>query len=125
MIAEARRAAEEDARRLVAERSARAAAEQSAARLRFLAESSIVLSSSLDFAATLSSLARLCVQDIADWTIVYGRDENGRPRRLDVAHRDPERAALARAWQAAAAGRGRRAVRQRGMRRPRPAVSRA
>ena len=92
----ARRTAEEDARRLIAERTARAAAEESAAHLRFLAESSIVLSSSLDFNATLSSLARLCVQQIADWTIVYGLDENGRPRRLDVAHRDPDKANLAR-----------------------------
>ncbi len=89
-----RKHAEQDARELIREHAARAAAEDAARRLHFLLESSTVLASSLDYAATLSALARLCVAKIADWVVVYGVDDRGDVRRLDLAHRDPAKARL-------------------------------
>ncbi|MEX2154048.1 MAG: PAS domain-containing sensor histidine kinase [Gemmatimonadaceae bacterium] len=91
-----RKRAEEAAHRLIREQAARAVAERSARRLRFLAESSAVLSSSLDYTATLATLASLCVQEIADWTVIYGLTEDGAPRRMHIAHRDTSKEALAR-----------------------------
>jgi signal transduction histidine kinase len=96
-----RKRAEHDARELIREHAARAAAEQAAQRLRFLLESSTVLASSLDHAATLSALARLCVSAIADWAVVYSVDDGGVPRRLEVAHRDPAKTELLRELQRA------------------------
>jgi PAS domain S-box-containing protein len=61
---------------------------------RFLAEASVVLSSSLDYEQTLASVARLAVQQIADWCAVDLIDENGRLRRLNIASADPAKAAL-------------------------------
>ncbi|HEX6308377.1 MAG TPA: PAS domain-containing sensor histidine kinase [Longimicrobiales bacterium] len=89
--------AERDARRLIREQAARTVAEAAARRFRFLAESSTVLTASLDYATTLAELARLCVTEIADWAVVYIAEEGDRVRRLEVAHRDPERVALAHA----------------------------
>jgi two-component system, NarL family, sensor histidine kinase BarA len=63
--------------------------------LRFLAEAGHVLASSLDYEETFRSVARLAVESIADWCIVYVPDE-GRVRRLAVAARDPEKERLAR-----------------------------
>ncbi len=83
-----RKRAEQSARRLIQEQGARAAAEETAQRFRFLAESSAVLTSSLDFAATLSALPRLFVQTLADWAVVYQLDD-GQIKRLDAAHHDP------------------------------------
>src|SRR5437762_829851 len=70
-----RKRAEDDARHLIEEQARRNAAEHSARRFRFLAESGAVLSSSLDYLATLATLARLCVAELADWAVVYGIDE--------------------------------------------------
>jgi signal transduction histidine kinase len=89
-----RKRAEHDARELIREHAARAAAEEVARRLQFLLESSNLLAASLDYTATLSSLARLCVEKIADWAVVYSVDETGAPRRLHVAHRDAAKASL-------------------------------
>jgi signal transduction histidine kinase len=89
-----RKVAEQAARRLIREQAGRVAAEESARRLEFLLDTTTVLTASLDYDATLSSLARLCVQKIADWTIIYGV-EAGRPRRLNVVHRDPSKAGFA------------------------------
>jgi signal transduction histidine kinase len=89
-----RRRAEHDARELIREHAARAVAEDAARRLRFLLESTTRLAASLDYQTTLSALAQLCVAEIADWAIVYGVDESGVPQPIDVAHRDPARAAL-------------------------------
>jgi PAS domain S-box-containing protein len=61
---------------------------------RFLAEASVVLSSSLDYEQTLASVARLAVQQIADWCAVDLIDENGRLRRLNIASADPAKSAL-------------------------------
>jgi signal transduction histidine kinase len=91
-----RKRGEEGARRLIREQAARGAAELAARRFRFLAEAGTLLSSSLDFTETLATLARLCVQEMADWAVVYLLDSEGRVRRLEVAHRDPEMAELVR-----------------------------
>lgn len=81
---EARRAARR-------ERETRVAVEQARARLAFLAEASSLLATSLDYATTLRRLARLVVPQVADWCAVHALEEDGTVRRLDVAHRDPQR----------------------------------
>jgi PAS domain S-box-containing protein len=60
-------------------------------RQRFLAEIGALLAGSLDYEATLASVARLCVPTLADWAALDLTDERGRVRRLALAHRDPER----------------------------------
>ncbi|HEX8687558.1 MAG TPA: PAS domain S-box protein, partial [Pyrinomonadaceae bacterium] len=67
--------------------SVRKAAEE---RLRFLAEASRVLGSSLDYETTLEGLARLAVAALADYCLVDLVDDDGRVRRVAVAHADPE-----------------------------------
>jgi PAS domain S-box-containing protein len=61
---------------------------------RFLAEAGVVLSSSLDYEQTLASVARLAVQQMADWCAVDLIDEHGRLRRLSIASADPAKSAL-------------------------------
>jgi GAF domain-containing protein len=56
----------------------------------FLAEASQVLSRSLDYATTLSEVARLYVPLISDFCFIDMLDENG-PCRLTVAHVDPHK----------------------------------
>jgi signal transduction histidine kinase len=89
-----RKRAEHDARELIREHAARAAAEESARRLRFLLESTTLLTSSLEQTPTLSALARLCVAEIADWAVVYSVDDSGVPRRVEAAHCEPAKASL-------------------------------
>ena len=60
----------------------------------FLAEVSVVLSASLDSEQTLSSIADLVVQNVADWCAVDVVDEHGNLSRLKVASADPAKAAL-------------------------------
>ncbi|HVF89261.1 MAG TPA: GAF domain-containing protein [Blastocatellia bacterium] len=64
--------------------------------LRFLAEASHVLSSSLEYEATLRTVARLTVPGFADWCAVDMISESGAISRLTVAHKDPEKLELAR-----------------------------
>ncbi len=64
--------------------------------LRFLAEASGVLSSSLDYQTTLASVARLVVPRVADWCVVGVIDEEGTPHRVVVAHADPVKEQLLR-----------------------------
>jgi PAS domain S-box-containing protein len=64
-------------------------------RLRFLAEASRVLGSSLDYETTLADLARLAVAAMADYCLVDLVDEDGRVRRVAAAHADPARQPLA------------------------------
>lgn len=65
-------------------------------RLRFLADASRLLGSSLDYETTLQTLARLVVPDLADWCAVdIASDDGGPHRRLAVAHKDPEKVQLA------------------------------
>jgi signal transduction histidine kinase len=88
-----RKRVEQATRDLIREQAARTAAETAAHRFRFLAESSAVLSSSLDCRTILSALARVCVTDIADWAEVYLVEDSGDVRRIEAAHcessRDP------------------------------------
>lgn len=73
--------------------TARKRAEQS---LRFLAEASTLLASSLDHDTTLSSVVKLAVPTIADWAACDMLTPDGRLQRLAVAHVDPAKAELAR-----------------------------
>ena len=66
---------------------------------RFLAEASAVLSSSLDYRATLTSVARLAVPYLADWCVVDVLEEDDLIERLAVTHQDPEKATLAQKLQ--------------------------
>jgi signal transduction histidine kinase/CheY-like chemotaxis protein len=63
---------------------------------RFLAEAGALLSASLDYEATLESLAGLAVPRLADWCVVDMLDERGQIRRLAVMHVEQEKEALAR-----------------------------
>jgi PAS domain S-box-containing protein len=65
---------------------------------RFLAEASQVLAGSLDYEATLRTVADLAVPEIADWCGVDLADGD-RLTRVAVAHVDPERVVLARELQ--------------------------
>jgi PAS domain S-box-containing protein len=82
---------------LESERRARAEAEERHRRAQFLAEASTVLSSSLDYEATLQSVARLAVPFLADWCAVDVLDAQGALRRVAAAHVDPTRERLL--WQ--------------------------
>jgi hypothetical protein len=62
---------------------------------RFLAEAGAVLSSSLDYEQTLSTLGELVVRDFADWCIVDLVEGDGRPTRLKVVSADQRQAPLA------------------------------
>ena len=63
--------------------------------VRFLAEASAALGTSLDYEATLATVARLAVPTLADWCTVDLAEPDGRLRRLVVTHVDPEREAWA------------------------------
>ena len=67
-------------------------------KLRFLAEASAELASSLDYESTLSNIAWLAVPGIADWCSIQ-LEQDGILRQLAVAHRDPEKIALAEEFQ--------------------------
>lgn len=60
-------------------------------RLRFLGEASRILASSLDYEATLKSVARLAVPDTADWCAVDIATDQGEVRRLAVTHVNPDK----------------------------------
>ena len=68
------------------------ASERSAA---FLAESGAVLASSLDYEATLASVANLAVPAVADWAAVDVLDAAGVLKRVAITHSDPEKIRLA------------------------------
>jgi serine phosphatase RsbU (regulator of sigma subunit) len=65
-----------------------------AAKLAFLAEAATELASSLDYQVTLGNVARLAVPTFADWCAIDVVDD-GRLRRLAVAHVDPDKVRLA------------------------------
>jgi PAS domain S-box-containing protein len=58
---------------------------------RFLAEAGAIIASSLDYEATLSSVARMAVPTLADWCTVDVYDEDRTLKRLAVAHVDPKK----------------------------------
>ena len=64
-------------------------------RQRFLAEASRLLAESMDYPATLKTVARLAVPSIADWCVVDLMQDDGRMARVAIEHRDPELLALA------------------------------
>jgi PAS domain S-box-containing protein len=64
---------------------------------RFLSEASSLLASSLDYERTLKAVARLAVPAVADWCVINLVAPDGTMERVDVAHRDPDKEALARA----------------------------
>jgi PAS domain S-box-containing protein len=64
-------------------------------RQRFLVEVGALLSSSLDYEVTLASVAQLAVPGLADWCAVDLIDAEGRVRRVEVAHTDPDKRRLA------------------------------
>jgi PAS domain S-box-containing protein len=64
----------------------------------FLAEASAALGSSLDFEATLATVAQLAVPRFADWCAVDILGPNGELKRLAVAHVDPAKMEFARSF---------------------------
>lgn len=65
-------------------------------RRRFLAEVTSVLAASIDYHATLRSVAQLAVPRLADWCVVELTDEDEpKSRQLAVAHVDPAKVRLA------------------------------
>jgi signal transduction histidine kinase/DNA-binding response OmpR family regulator len=73
---------------LAREQAARAAAEEATRRSTFLAEASKVLSSSLDYEATVRGLLRLSVPYLGDLTAITLVDDQGRPRQTELAWSD-------------------------------------
>jgi PAS domain S-box-containing protein len=61
----------------------------------FLSEASRVLATSLDYQETLRRVAELAIPRVADWCVVDVLGTRGRLERVALAHRDPERVALA------------------------------
>src|SRR5439155_8242104 len=72
---------------------------RAARRAAFLAEVGALLVGSLDYEATLKTLANLAVPTIADWCAVDILAEDGKLERLAVAHVDPTKINLARVLQ--------------------------
>ncbi|HUF50703.1 MAG TPA: PAS domain S-box protein [Longimicrobiales bacterium] len=60
----------------------------------FLAQAGAILAASLEYEQTLASVAGLTVPELADWSVVYIRQEDGLVRRIEVAHADPEKREL-------------------------------
>ncbi|CAA9320804.1 MAG: Serine phosphatase RsbU, regulator of sigma subunit [uncultured Nocardioidaceae bacterium] len=67
-------------------------------KLRFLAEASAELASSLDYESTLGNVARLAVPAFADWCMI-ALAQDGVLRTLAIAHRDPRKVELAEEFQ--------------------------
>lgn len=64
-------------------------------RMRVLADSGRALVASLDYEQTLANVAHMAVPALADWCAVYLVEEALNVRRIVVAHRNPEKQALA------------------------------
>ncbi|HEY0074029.1 MAG TPA: PAS domain-containing protein [Abditibacteriaceae bacterium] len=62
--------------------------------LRFLADAGAMVSSSLDFRQTITSLAQSAVPALCDWCVIDVQ-ENGSIKRLAAVHQDPEKVKLA------------------------------
>ncbi|MEH2376547.1 PAS domain S-box protein [Nostoc sp.] len=69
---------------------------QTEERLRYIAEFSSLLSTSLDYEQTLEQIAKISVPQLADWCSVDILNEDGSIRRLPITHIDPAKAELAR-----------------------------
>ncbi len=90
------RAEAERDRLLEKEQAARAAAERAERRSAFLAETTRILSGTLDYEDTATRLAHLCVPFAADWCAVWTVDGQGGVHLGALAHVDPSREALAK-----------------------------
>jgi PAS domain S-box-containing protein len=66
---------------------------------RLLAEAGRLFTSSLDYEATLASVAQMSVPYLADWCAVHIAEGEGKIRVLAVAHADPKKVELARELQ--------------------------
>jgi PAS domain S-box-containing protein len=64
--------------------------------LRFIAEVSEMLASSLDYETTLTNVARLAVPRLADWCVVHIIEEDNDPQQLAAAHTDESKLELLR-----------------------------
>jgi PAS domain S-box-containing protein len=84
-----RKRVEEERERFVEEQAARREAEAAQQRWAFLAEASAILSSSLDYETTLTTIARLAVPMLGDWCSVDIVRDDGEIHGLAIAHRDP------------------------------------
>ena len=107
-VTDHRRREEDRSERSRAE-TARLQAEEMGRRASFLAEASRVLAASLDYEATLRSVARVAIPYLADYVLVDVLESRGRLRRLAAAHPDPiveERLASQRPPAASAGGAG-------------------
>src|SRR5262249_9275112 len=93
------RAEEERDKLLIFERVSRSEAENNADRLAFLAESSTVLASSLDYQTNLLTVAKLAVNRLADWCAVDIVSDDENFSRVALVHRDPSRTEWAREFQ--------------------------
>ena len=74
---------------LTQEQERRDNAEQAQQRANFLAQASLLLSSSLDYEETLRRLARLLTVKLADWCVLYLTEGRKTIARTIVAHPDP------------------------------------
>jgi PAS domain S-box-containing protein len=72
---------------------------QAEERLRYIAEISSLLSTSLDYEQTLEQIAKISVPQLADWCSVDILNEDGSIRRLPIAYADRSKAELARKLQ--------------------------
>jgi PAS domain S-box-containing protein len=81
------------------QRQAREAADHARQQAAYLAQAGTVLSSSLDYEATLRSVANLSVPTIADWCAVDIVGDRGTLQRIAVAHVDPKKVEFARMLQ--------------------------
>lgn len=88
-------AAMERQRLLAIERRALRELEQRTEAMRFMADLSTLLSSSLEYTEVLRRLTELMVPFIADWCAVDVLDASGRVQRLAAFHSDPAKVALA------------------------------
>jgi len=94
-ITERKRAEDERDRLLEREQAARAAAEREERRSAFLAETSRILASTLNYEDIAARLAHLCVPFAADWCAVWTLDAKPGLHLGSLAHVDPALAALA------------------------------
>jgi PAS domain S-box-containing protein len=65
----------------------------------FLNRSSSLLASSLDYETTLATVAKLAVPVLADWCVVYMREQDGSIRRLAIEYANPAMSEVARTIQ--------------------------
>jgi PAS domain S-box-containing protein len=68
---------------------------ESERRLSLLADAGAILGGSVDYQETLNQLARLVVDELADWCVVDVVEPESQMRRVAVAHVDPEKVRLA------------------------------